>query len=150
MLPIHGVNAALGQAMQAAHLQNETLALTAGAVVVNLALCLALVPAMGILGAATALLTTSALSAIVLGWIYHRRIAPFPLGVRGALVPLAAAAPVLVVLAAPEPFRPAAAAAGLALLAAGARVSGLLGSADLARLAAGLGLGGSRAESQRT
>lgn len=150
VLPIHGVNAALGQAMQAAHLQNETLALTAGAVVVNLALCLALVPAMGILGAATALLTTSALSAIVLGWIYHRRIAPFPLGVRGALVPLAAAAPVLVVLAAPEPFRPAAAAAGLALLAAGARVSGLLGSADLARLAAGLGLGGSRAESERT
>lgn len=150
ILPLHGVNAALGQAMQAADLQHEMLALTAGAVVVNLAMCLLLVPQMGILGAATALLTTSALSAIALGWIYHRRIAPFPLGVRGALVPLSAAAPVLLVLLSPEALRPLAAIASLALLMAGARVSGLLGSADLERLAAGLGSGARRAQGERT
>ncbi|MCC6641480.1 MAG: oligosaccharide flippase family protein [Deltaproteobacteria bacterium] len=149
VLPLHGANAALGQAMQAAHLQGEMLALTIGAVAVNLVLCLVLVPQMGILGAALALLTTSSLSAVVLAWIYHRRITPFRLGVRAALVPITVAAPVLVALASPETLRPAAAAGGLVLLAAGARVSGLLSGADLSRLAAGLRLGAARAENQR-
>lgn len=146
ILPLHGVNGALGQAMQAAHLQNEMLGLTVGAVVVNLALNLLLVPELGILGAATALLVTSGLSAVVLGWIYHRRITPFSLGGRSLLVLLTVAAPVALVLASPERLRLAAAAAGLMLLAAGARVSGLLGPADLARISAGLGFGRSSLE----
>jgi len=147
ILPIHGVNAALGQAMQAAHLQHEMLGLTAGAVAVNLVLLLLLVPPFGILGAAMALLITSALSALVLGWIYHRRISPFALGARSLLALLAVVAPISVVLASPDRLRLPAAALGLVLLAAGARVSGLLAARDLSRIAAGLGLGGARSGS---
>ncbi len=140
VLPLHGVNAALGQAMQAAHLQNEMFALTVAAVALNLALNLMLVPELGILGAASAMLVTSALSAVALGWIYHRRVKRLPLSARSALAPLAAALPVVLVLAAPEPSRIAAAAVGMALLVAGARASGLVSADDLSRIGAGLGL----------
>jgi O-antigen/teichoic acid export membrane protein len=140
ILPLHGVNSALGQAMQAAHLQTEMLGFTLGACVVNLALNLALVPTLGILGAAWALLTTSGLAALVLGWIYHRRITPFPLDARSLLVLFTVAAPVVLVLASPERLRLPAAALGLVVLAAGTRGTGLIGVADLARIATGLGI----------
>jgi len=140
ILPLHGVNSALGQAMQAAHLQKEMLGFTLGASVVNLTLNLVLVPAFGILGAAWALLTTSGLAALALGWIYHRRITPFALGARSLLALFSVAAPVAIVLASPERLRLPAAALGLVVLAAGARGSGLIGVADLARIATGLGV----------
>lgn len=140
ILPLHGVNAALGQAMQAAHLQNEMVAVAVAAVVVNLALNLVWVPEMGILGAASAMLVTSALSAVALGAIYHRRVVRFALRPRSALAPLAAALPVVLVLVAPPALRIGSAAIGIVLLVVGARVSGLLDAGDLARIGSGLGL----------
>ncbi len=147
ILPLHGLNAALGQAMQAAHLQNEMTALAAGAVGVNLALNLALVPLLGIEGAALSLLLSSGLSALVLGWIYHRRVVAFHLGPRAAAMLLAVALPIALPLLSPAALRFPAAALGLLLLAASARLSGLIGARDLARIGDGLGLGGARPES---
>jgi O-antigen/teichoic acid export membrane protein len=143
-LPLHGANAALGQATQAAHLQNDLVWLTVFAVIVNLILNLTLIPRFGIEGAACALLASSALSALILGWIYHRRVSPMALRARTLLVPLAVAAPILLPLASPGTLRLPAAALGLVVLTLGARLSGLASSEDLARMGAIFALGGRR------
>ncbi len=147
ILPLHGVNSALGQAMQAAHLQKEMLGFTLAASVVNLGLNLVLVPKLGILGAAWALLASAGLAAFVLGWIYHRRVTRIPFGARGVVMLFTVMAPVAIVLASPERLRLPAAGLGLVLLAVGTRKTGLIGDADLARVA--LGLGVARSQSPR-
>jgi O-antigen/teichoic acid export membrane protein len=72
MLPFHGANAALGQAMQAAHLQRQMLGLTAATVAVNLAALLVLVPRHGIEGAALSLLP-SCLFSVALALVIFQR-----------------------------------------------------------------------------
>jgi O-antigen/teichoic acid export membrane protein len=143
-LPLHGANAALGQATQAAHLQNDLVWLTVCAVVVNLILNLTLIPLFGIEGAACALLASATLSTLILGWIYHRGVSPVALRARALLVPLAVAAPILLPLASPGNLRIPAAALGLVVLLLGARLSGLADAGDLARMGSIFALGGRR------
>lgn len=138
--PLHAANGALGQAMQAAHLEREMLLLTVGSVILNLALNLSLVPRLGIEGAALSILLSSGLALLVLGWIYHRRVSPFSVGMRGLLAPIAMAGPLVFLLAAPAWLRLPGAVLGLLVVAAGARLSGLLAADDVARLRAAFGM----------
>jgi len=73
LLPLHGANAALGQAMQAARLQRAMLAMTAVTVVANLAALLVLVPRYGIEGAAVALLASTLLAIGIQAVIFQRQ-----------------------------------------------------------------------------
>jgi O-antigen/teichoic acid export membrane protein len=106
--------------------------------VVNLGLNLVLVPTLGIRGAALSLLISSTLSALVLGWIYHRRVEAFRLGLRGPSMALAVILPMALPLLVPVGLRLPAALLGLPLLALGARVSGLVSAQDIARIRGGM------------
>lgn len=145
ILPLHGVNAVIGQALQAAHFQRQILAMTAAAVAVNLAALLVLVPRIGIEGGAWALLLTSAASFVWMAWIYHRNVSPIAPSLRQCLAPVVLAGPIVLVLVSPERMRLVAVAGGVVLLAAGALLSGLIERGDLPRLASGLRLGASGA-----
>jgi O-antigen/teichoic acid export membrane protein len=144
--PLHAANGTLGQAMQAGHLEREMLLVTVGTVILNLALNLALVPRLGIEGAALSILISSGLALLVLGWIYHRRVAPLSMGMRSLLAPVAMAGPLVLLLVAPDWMRLPGAVLGLLVVAAGARLSGLLAADDLDRLLAAFGARSPRAE----
>lgn len=146
VIPVHCINAVLGQAMQAAHLQTEMTAVVAVAVVCNLALNLWLVSVMGIEGAAMSLLLTSAVSTLAFAWIYHSRSSAFRVGPRMVLMVLVVAVPVALPLLSPASERLPAVVWGLLLLVIGARVSGLVGAKELKLVGQSLGLGGPRAE----
>jgi len=141
ILPLHGVNTVLGQALQAAHLQGPILTMTAAAVAVNLVALFLLVPQLGIAGGAWSLLLTSGISLLWMGAIYHRHVSPLAPKPRQLVMPFALAGPIVLVLASPERLRMPAAAGGLVLLAAGALLSGLVERDDLARLLSGLRAG---------
>lgn len=141
VLPLHGVNTVLGQALQAAHLQRQVLTMTAAVTSLDLAALFVLVPVLGIAGGAWSILLTSTLSLAWMGAIYHFRVAPVTIERRHTLIPVALAGPVVLTLASPERLRLPAALAGLALLGAGAFASGLLVREDLTRAAASLRLG---------
>ena len=144
--PLHAVNGTLGQAMQAAHLEREMLLATVGTVILNLGLNLSLVPRLGIEGAAISILLSSGLAVFIFGWIYHRRISPLSVGIRGLLAPVAMAGPLVFLLASPEWLRLPSAVLGVLVVAAGARLSGLLVANDVARLRAAFGMRVPRAE----
>ncbi len=131
LLPLHAANAAIGQALQAAHLQNVLLSMTVLAVVSNLLANLWFVADRGIEGAAIALGISSALSLVVQSAIHQRRIAPLGLGLRHLPALLLVVAPIGIVLACDASWRPSVAAAGLALVGLLARPTGLLAAGDL-------------------
>jgi len=139
LLPLHGINTALGQGMQAAHLQRPLLGMTALAVASNLLCNLAFVSWLGIEGAPAALAVSSTLSLGVMAWIHHRRLAPVRIGPRHALAVVLVALPIAAALWATPLQRVPIAAGGMALLVALAGPAGLVGPRDLARAGTVLG-----------
>lgn len=131
LLPLHGANAAIGQAMQAAHLQTVLLGMTVLAVVSNLLANLWFVGHVGIEGAAIALGVSSALSLIVQLLIHHRRIEPLRLAPRHLLIVVLVAAPIILAVASDATHRFAVAIGGVAAVALLARPVGLLTANDL-------------------
>ena len=144
LLPLHGINTAIGQGMQAAHLQGQLLAMTCLAVVVNLGANLFLVERFGIVGAPGALLLSSGISLFVMAGIYHRHVAPVRPSPRHLLALFVVTAPIAATLWAPPWYRIPVALAGTLFVALLARPAGLLGPRELAR--AGEVLGRTRVE----
>lgn len=133
LLPLHGANAALGQAMQAAHLQSVLFGMTVFAVVTNLIANLVLVGRFGIDGAAWSLAISSGLSLLVQLWILHRRIAPLRPRPVHALALALVVAPVAASVVCEGWHRFAVAIGGTLLLGLLARPVGLLAADDLKR-----------------
>ena len=131
LLPLHGANAALGQAMQAAHLQNALLGMTVLAVVSNLLANLCFVGRWGIEGAAIALGLSSALSLVVQAVIHHRRIEPLRLEPRHLLMIALVVAPIVATLSSDSAHRMLVALGGVLAVALFARPVGLLAANDL-------------------
>jgi len=146
VVPVHCINAVLGQAMQAAHLQTEMTVVVAVAVVLNLSLNLWLVPKLGIQGAAVSMFLTSAASTLVFAWIYHRRLSAFRISGRMLLMVLVVVVPVALTLLSPASQRFFVAVGALVLLIVGARLSGLVGAKEILLISESLGFGGARAE----
>ncbi len=117
-LPVHAVNAALGQALQAGGQQAAVLGVALVGTAVHVGLTLALVSAIGVPGAPIAVLISSTLVALASGWLFHRRIARLEVAPARLVGASAVAGPVGLVLLAPQGWALAAAAAGLAWLAA--------------------------------
>jgi len=147
--PLHAVNGTLGQAMQAAHLERETLIATVGTVILNLGLNLVLVARLGIEGAALSMLITSGLGVFLLWWIYHVRVSPLPIGPRGVLSAVTMVGPLALLLASPEWLRLPGAVLALLVVAAGARLSGLLAAGEIASILAAFGLRSPSTEGER-
>jgi O-antigen/teichoic acid export membrane protein len=130
-LPVHALNGALGQALQAGGEQRAMVRVVATGLIAHVVLNLALVSLMGIRGAAVAMLLSS--SCVAAGALHavHRRVAPVRL--TTAVIPsaLAVAGPLAVVSAAPAGYEMLAAVVAGAWLAGGAMWSGMVGAADL-------------------
>lgn len=77
-LPMHALNGAFGQALQASGEQRAAMWVAGGATLCHLGLTLALVGGLGLVGAPIAVLTSSSLAALTTGLLVHRRVAPLP------------------------------------------------------------------------
>jgi O-antigen/teichoic acid export membrane protein len=133
-LPVHALNGALGQALQAGGAQRPMVAVVTLGLAAHVALNVALVRAFGIAGAPVAtLLSASGVAALTL-LALHRRVAPVRLDRRalGRLLPIAG--PLALATLAPAGLRPVAVLLGVAWLAAGSLWHGTFGPADLERL----------------
>lgn len=137
-LPLHAVNGALGQALQAAHEQRAMLGIVTGGLVLHVLLNIGLVAALGIQGAALALFLSSSGVAVGALWTVHRRIAPVRIGVPDVCRIAAVAAPLAAASLVPDAYRLAAGLAGAAWIAWVGSGAGLLGPADRARIAQAL------------
>ncbi len=89
-LPLHGANAALGQALMAGKLYRPTVGVVLAGLVAHALLCLVLLPRVGLVGAAASVIASSAVVAAG-AWIVFQRevvrrfgLAPAPAGRRAA------------------------------------------------------------------
>ena len=137
-LPLHALNGALGQALQAGGQQRPMLAIIAVGVAVHTVLNIVLVRAFGIHGAPLAMLVSS--SCVAAGALHavHTRIAPVRFSASAVPQILAGVGPLVLVSAAPAEWRLAAAVVGLVWLVAGSLWSGTLTPADVAGMRAAL------------
>lgn len=138
-LPLHALNGAFGQALQASGEQRTAMWVAAAATLFHLGLTIALVRSLGLIGAPIAVLGSSLLAAVTTGVLVHRRAAPLPGGYAAwAWTALTISVPIgLALRFAPEHAITGgalgAAALGVALVATLLRESSELGDA-LARL----------------
>ncbi|HEY3350240.1 MAG TPA: oligosaccharide flippase family protein [Thermoanaerobaculia bacterium] len=116
-LPLHAVNGALGQGLQAGHFQRPALLVVTIGVVLHVAGCLVLLPALGIAGAAVSMLVSSAAVAAGALWAFHARVRRLRIEALDLLLPAGVVAAMAAAVIAPDAWRVAAAGAGLALLA---------------------------------
>src|SRR5262249_22090019 len=100
-LPVHAVNAAFGQALQAGGHQHEILVGAVVGTALHVAVTWALVALFGIEGAPIAVLFSASVVAVLGAAVFHRRVAPIRLGLRSAIAASAVAAPVALALFAP-------------------------------------------------
>jgi O-antigen/teichoic acid export membrane protein len=130
-LPVHALNGALGQALQAGGEQRAMVRVIAMGLVLHVILNVVLVGLIGISGAAVAMLLSSSFVAIGALHAMHRRVAPLRLSL--SLVPSAVAivGPLALVSLAPSRYALAAVVAAGVWLAVGAAWSGIVGSADI-------------------
>jgi O-antigen/teichoic acid export membrane protein len=138
-LPLHALNGALGQALQAGGEQRAMVGVVSFGFLVHLVLNIALVHWLGIRGAALAMLISSSCVAAGALRAVHQRIAP--VHVTAGLIPaaLAVAGPLLLVSLAPGGFQIAAAMFGCVWLVLGAFLSGMLVPADIEGIRSALG-----------
>jgi O-antigen/teichoic acid export membrane protein len=116
-LPLHAINGALGQSLQAGGLQGSMLRVIALGVVSHMAMTAALLPLVGIEGAAISLFLSSAVVSLGAALSFHRHVTPFRRPYEWATTLLGIFGPTLMTLFAPAPFRLAAAGTGLLWLA---------------------------------
>ncbi len=132
-VPLHAVNGALGQALQAGRFQRPALVVVSVGVVLHVALCVFLLPALGIAGAAVSILVSSVAVASLALLAFHRYVRPLRIEASDLFLPAGVAAAMAAAVAAPGAWRVPAAGAGLALLAG--IVAFGPGRGDLARVA---------------
>ncbi|HVT16738.1 MAG TPA: flippase [Thermoanaerobaculia bacterium] len=101
-LPLHAINGALGQALQAGHFQRAMLRVVVVGVVANGAFNLALLPRLGIEGAALAVFASATVVVIGACICFHRQVARFALSARTVLSAFAALGPAMLVLVSPR------------------------------------------------
>jgi O-antigen/teichoic acid export membrane protein len=77
-LPLHALNGALGQALQAGHLQSVVLKVVTTTLAAHIALNLVLISIYGIAGAPMALLLSSAIAVVGNLLAFQRRVSPSP------------------------------------------------------------------------
>ncbi len=130
-LPIHALNGALGQALQAARAQDAMLRIVTGGLALHVLATTVFVRWFGIEGAAIALLCSS--TAVALGALraVQQRLALPGITVRGLLQIVPVAGPLFLASSATDAWRPAVAACAIAWLAVGVWWSGLVASSDL-------------------
>jgi O-antigen/teichoic acid export membrane protein len=132
-VPLHAVNGALGQALQAGRFQRPALVVVSLGVVLHVAGCLVLLPALGIAGAAVSILVSSVAVASGALWAFHRYVRRLRIGPADLLLPAGIAGAMAAAVVAPDAWRVPAAVAGLALLAGIVALGP--GRGDLARVA---------------
>jgi O-antigen/teichoic acid export membrane protein len=137
-LPLHALNGALGQALQAGGEQRAMLGIIAFSVAVHAVLNIVLVRAFGIQGAALTMIVSSSCVAAGALRALHTRVAPVHVSWRAVPGVLAVVGPLVLVTVAPADYRMAAGAMGLAWLVVGSLWHGMLTPADLAGMRAAL------------
>jgi O-antigen/teichoic acid export membrane protein len=133
-LPLHALNGALGQALQAGGAQRSMVAVVTLGLAAHVVLNVVLVRAFGIVGAPLAMLLSASGVALLTLLALHRRVAPIRLDRQSLARLLPVVGPLALAILAPAEFRPAAAVLGVAWLAAGSVWHGTFGPADLERL----------------
>jgi O-antigen/teichoic acid export membrane protein len=144
-LPIHAFNGALGQALQSAGQQRAMAWIVTSGLALHVVLTAFLVPALGIGGAAVAMIVSSSVVALGALRTLHSRVAAISLTARAIPAILAVLGPLALVMAAPAPLRLATAGVGLAWLVAGALWHGIFVPADIADVRAAFRTSGSAA-----
>jgi O-antigen/teichoic acid export membrane protein len=130
-LPLHAVNGALGQALQAGGEQRAMVGIIVFAVAAHVVLTTVLVRMFGFPGAAIAMLLSSACVTAGALRAVHLRVSPVRLTARVVIGVLSTAGPLVLVSLVSSSWRPAAALVGLAWLVIGSLRFGVLGAADL-------------------
>ena len=116
-LPIHAVNAAFGQALQAGGHQKAMLGIGIVGTAFHVVATVVLVTLIGVLGAPIALLLSSSLLALLAARLFHTRVARIEPGVGTLIGASAVVAPIVLALLSPDRLTPLAVAGGLGWLA---------------------------------
>jgi O-antigen/teichoic acid export membrane protein len=98
-LPLHALNGAFGQALQASGHQRAAMRVAGLATGVHLVMTIALVSTLGLVGAPIAVLTSSTLAALATGILVHRHAAPLPRGAGVAWTAVTIVGPIGLALA---------------------------------------------------
>jgi O-antigen/teichoic acid export membrane protein len=102
-LPLHALNGALGQALQASGHARRAMRVTGFATALHLAVTVALVATLGPIGAPIAILASSTVAALATGVLVHRHAAPLPRESGAAWIAFTIAIPIALALGlAPE------------------------------------------------
>ncbi|HZR80490.1 MAG TPA: oligosaccharide flippase family protein [Candidatus Binatia bacterium] len=134
-LPVHAVNAAFGQALQAGGHQRAILAVAVLGTALHAVVTCALVALLGIEGAPIAVLFSSSVVAVLGAAVFHLRVAPIRIGLRSVCAVSAVAGPVALALLAPARLELAATVAGAVWLACALGARQVLGSDEIAEMA---------------
>jgi O-antigen/teichoic acid export membrane protein len=111
-LPIHALNGAFGQALQAGGYQGAMLCAGLVGTAIHVAITLALVALLGVPGAPLALLISSSLLALMSGYLFHTRVRAIEIRPRTVWTASAVAGPIALALLVPQPYAVAGAIAG--------------------------------------
>jgi len=97
-LPLHAINGAVGQALQAGHQQLSMVRIVTMGLTTHVVGIMFFVPLLGIEGAAVSVLVSSTLVTIGSLWAFHRNVAPLQPGVQSVLAGVAVVVPIAVTL----------------------------------------------------
>lgn len=103
-LPLHAINGALGQALQAGQHQTAMVRIVLAGLAAHVVGIVLLVPILGIEGAALSVLVSSFLVSVGCFVGFHRNVSPVRFGWRGAAALVAIIAPITATLLVPAPW----------------------------------------------
>src|SRR5262249_2523178 len=138
-LPIHALNGAFGQALQAGGYQGAMLCVGLVGTGIHIPITLALVALLGVPGPPLALSISSSLLAVMSGYLFHTRVHRIELRARTAWTASAVAGPIALALLVPAPYAVAGALAGALWLGLAFVAEQVLARTEIAEVVRALG-----------
>lgn len=104
-LPLHAINGAIGQSLQAGHQQVSMMRIVTMGLAAHMVGIVVFIRLYGIEGAAVSVLVSSTLVTLGSFWAFHRNVAALHVGPRSLFTGVAVIAPIAVSLATPSPWQ---------------------------------------------